>query len=351
MAASSIIGWYADRADPALASIRLRMLWPMQALRGTGWCAEEYDPARGPSGYHTLVFSKSLTQRGLALARSAQESGCRVVYDLCDNLHAAKPGARRQRRIAVLEQFLQLAEVVVLATPALREQLLARYPQLADRSVVIADALETIASSSAALSWTDRWLMARLQRFLGRHPGALHCVWFGKSQGEMAGLAHLDPAVRELETFARSHPVTLTVISNRWARYRSHSSGWRVPHYYLPWSLSSFGPALRAHHVAVIPVGLNDYTRGKSINRPAAALLAGLGVVADPLDSYEELREWVALDGWQAGLHSYVQQPPAQDRRLAMARAYLSDHYGEAAVARRWGELLAPQAHSRRAAG
>lgn len=350
MAPTGLIGWYADRADPALASVRLRMLVPLQVLHAQGWAVEEYNPARGIAAYHTLVFSKSLTRTGLAIATEARRLGRRVIYDLCDNLHAAAPGMRRQQRVAVLEQFVQLADSVVFATSALRRQLLERHPELTARGVVIADALEDLEPSHAPLQWTDRWRLDGLRRFLARHPRALHCVWFGKSQGKLAGMPHLAQAVRELESFSRSHPVTLTVISNRWTRYLAHSLQWRVPHHYLPWSLATFGKALREHQVAVVPVEINAYTQGKSINRPATAILAGLGVVGDCIESYEELSQWVELAGWQSGLLRYAEQPPARDRRLAVARAYLADQYGAASIARQWESLFTALGGARTAA-
>src|SRR3546814_3833222 len=72
-----------------------------------------------------------------------------------------------------------------------------------------------------------RYELSRLRALVAAHPEALHCVWFGKSQGNMAGLSHLDAAVVHLRHFARHRPVTLTVISNsrlKYLRSEEHTS-------------------------------------------------------------------------------------------------------------------------------
>jgi hypothetical protein len=332
------VGWYADDPDPALASIRLRMLLPMRELVAAGVHVAAYDRSHGVRAYDTLVFSKSLTRAGLGVARKARSAGCRLVYDLCDNLHQSRPGRRRRRRVAVVEEFLALADLVVFSTPVLRAQMLELHPRLATRSMVIPDALDTAGAPPGPLG---QWRLRRLQRFLMQHSDALHCVWFGKSQGRLAGLEHLKLAVRQLEEFSRLHPVTLTVISNRWMAYRRVCGQGRIPHCYLPWSQTTFMSALRAHQVAVIPVVANGYTAGKSINRPATAIMAGLGVVADSIDSYRELAQFVVLDRWQEGLHYYASNPPALDPRLAQAREYIADRYGGRSIAALWRQAVA----------
>ena len=81
-------------------------------------------------------------------------------------------------------------------------------------------------------------------------------------------------------------------------------------------------------------------TLGKSINRPATALRAGLGVVADALPAYEELRDFVAIDDWQGGLARYASAWPEERERLAQGLAHIDARYGDGQVADRWEEAL-----------
>src|SRR3546814_18792140 len=73
---------------------------------------------------------------------------------------------------------------------------------------------------------------------------------------------------------------------------------------------------------------------------PATAILAGLGVIADSIDAYEELRPFIALDDWQGGLRRYSACPPAGDLLLDAARSHLNLRYSADAVGRQWPELL-----------
>ena len=200
--------------------------------------------------------------------------------------------------------------------------------------------LESMQPPAGGPGLLDGWRLARLRGFLRRHAGALHTVWFGNNMGSLAGLAHVDAAVRQLEAFSAVRPVTLTVISNDARLYRAAGRAWRIPSHYLPWSLATFATALAAHDVAVIPVERNAYTRGKTINRPATAIRAGLGVIADAIESYEPLRAFIQLDDWQGGLAHYTATPPRADARLAAARDFLAESFGNARIAAQWRALL-----------
>jgi hypothetical protein len=180
----------------------------------------------------------------------------------------------------------------------------------------------------------------QLERFLSLHGRALHCVWFGKSQGQLSGFAHIDAAVNELQAFSRMHPVTLTIISNARWRYWTAAARWKLPTHYMPWSLNTFDQSLACHQVAIVPVERNQYTIGKTINRPATAIAAGLGVIADSIDSYEELRPFIPLDDWQGGLVRYLNHPPREDHHLEAARQHLHERYGRDAVGQLWHDFL-----------
>ena len=144
----------------------------------------------------------------------------------------------------------------------------------------------------------------------------------------------------ELEAFAKRHPITLTIVSNTWLAYRRMAPEFGIPTHYIGWSLAGFLPALRAHRVAIIPVGRNSFTLGKSINRPATALRAGLGVVADSLPAYRELQDFVPIDDWQGGLLRYASDWPRERDRLAEGLAHIDARYGDAHVADLWESAL-----------
>ena len=328
--------WHADSYDRRLASIRYRLLAPLDALRRQGVAIEQYQAGRD---YAAIIFSKSHSPAAVAAARRARAGGHEVIFDLCDNLFAAqRAGHASGARVARLREMLGLATHLTFSTATLAEQIAEEVPGLRAPTSVIPDVLDIDPPAALPLSLRDQVALASLRRFHARHAGALHCVWFGKSLGQASGYAHVGAAARELGRFA--HPTTLTIVSNDWLGYRGARRRWPVPVTYVPWTLASAAIALARHRVAVIPLEQNDYTAGKTINRPATALLAGLGVVADALPSYEELRPFIALDDWQGGLERYRQWSDETAAALAAGRAHLAAAYGADAVAARWRAIL-----------
>ncbi|WP_133365184.1 hypothetical protein [Qipengyuania sediminis] len=333
------IGWHADSFDAKLASVRYRVIQPMAALNALGLAVERLADDGDPARYDAVIFSKSHGKPALALAGAARAGGVPIVYDLCDNFLAASQARHMSSaRLGRANAMLAMADTLSFSTATLAEQLRAEYPDLTAEMVVVPD---TIDPPAVRAEWGRGRALAALDRFLAGHPGALHCVWFGNSLGRLSGYVHVGLAAEELRQFSAHLPVTLTVISNDRFGFWRASRRWRVPVHYVPWSLAVQGPALARHRVALIPVERNAYTLGKTINRPATALMAGLGVVASAIPSYEELRPYIFLDDWQAGLAAYARpDDPAWDR-IGEAQALLTARYGSAAVAARWQEVIA----------
>ena len=334
-------GWHAKSYNPKMASIRLRMLMPINFLRGCGMEVEPYSSEVGPQGYDVLLFSKSFSDEAVQIAREARRLGKPVVYDICDNLFEARVRLDTPGRLGRVREMMTLATHITFSTEVLARQVQSVMPEIAEKSRVVPDVIEDLAGQrQIENSSGEQRQLAQLERFLSSHEGALHCVWFGKSQGKLSGFAHLGAAVRQLEVFARSHPVTLTIISNdRW-RYWKAAFGWKLPTHYMPWSLGTFQQSLKLHDVAIVPVERNQYTVGKTINRPATAIAAGLGVIADSIDAYEELRPFIALDDWQEGLRRYAEKSPREEARLEAARQHLYRQYGTETVGQMWKTLL-----------
>lgn len=332
-------GWHADSYDQSLASVRYRLLMPLAALQAQGVSIERFDGARDPASYDGVIFSKSHSAAAVAAARALRDAGRAVVVDLCDNLAAAHAVRHvSDARLGRFRDMLDCATHLTFSTPMLAEQIAAAMPcPCADRRV-IPDALDMPGTPPAIATARGARQMARLDRFVDQHPDALHAIWFGKSLGRVSGYAHLHAAAARLA--AQPFPITLTVVSNAAVRWWLERWRWRLPVHYVGWRQETAGAVLARHRVAVIPVAANDYTMGKTINRPATAILAGLGVVADSIPSYEELRPFVALDDWDGGLARYRHDWESEQARLAAGQAWLTERYSAAAVARHWRTLL-----------
>jgi hypothetical protein len=312
---------------------------PLAALQAQGVPIEQFDPARDSASYDAVIFSKSHSAAAVAAAQALRAAGRGVVLDLCDNLAAAHAvGHVSDARLARFRAMLDCATHLTFSTAMLAEQIAAALPCPCRERRVIPDALDMPGVLPAAMSPRGERQLARLGRFLGRRPDALHAIWFGKSLGRVSGYAHLHAAAERLA--AQPFPITLTVVSNAPVGWWLGRWRWRLPVHYVGWRQETAAAVLARHRVAVIPVEFNDYTAGKTINRPATAILAGLGVVGDSIPSYDELRPFVALDDWNGGLARYRDHWNAEQPRLAAGRAFLAERYSPEAVARQWGALL-----------
>lgn len=336
-----LIGWHSDSFNPAMASIRYRLLAPMQALQAQGVRIEKFDRTRPAGSYRAILFCKSESAEAVEIAQAARAAGSQIIYDICDNVFAACDAGRfSDARLDRVQKLLGLATHLTFSTQTLADQFAERQPQLSARRSVIADTLDIGPCTAPSPRWGPRRDLALLRRFLKQHDNALHCVWFGKSLGRLSGYVHIDAAVAELGKFARTHPVTLTVISNSRLGFWKAARNWHVPTQYLPWDLATFGEALALHRVALIPLENNQYTAGKTLNRPATALLAGLGVIADPIPSYEELRPFITMDDWQLGLTRYARWDDGTRNAVAAGQEWLAGRYRPEAVAGHWAEVI-----------
>lgn len=333
--------FYAKRYARSKASIRLRVLEPIAALREEGVDAGRYPRLGSAQGYDVIVISKAFGRGAVKVASAARRAGSRLIFDICDNRFANNRVKGSQKHGQRTSALLSQADLVTVPTERMGHLLAQQTPEIAGRLRVVPDMLEDLSMlATRRLTVMERVRLARLRRFLAAHPGALHCVWFGNNMAGVSGVGQLDEAIAQLSQFAARHPVTLTIINNQPASYRAASPGWGIPSCFMPWTLASFPAALALHRVAIIPVSRNDYTAGKSINRPATAIMAGLGVIADAIESYEELRPFIALDDWQGGLARYAFDWDAEQGRLTAARDHLDRHYGRKRVAACWAEVL-----------
>ncbi len=339
---SALVGWKPVSADPAVASARIRCLNPLAELRRRGYPVEPHRPGRR---YAAVVFSKRYDAASLREARALQEAGTRVVFDLCDN-HFHYPGGRPElaRGAERLRAMLRLANDLVASTDALADVIRA---ELGDARpvTVIGDAVEEAIPVRAwpPVRWYRRRQLDLLERELGKpfRRDALRLVWFGARGGPYGpgGLADLARVREVLTAFQRERPLTLTIISNSERACQEAVRDWIVPHFYLEWHPLTFLEALGLHHVALVPVTPTPYTRCKTNNRVATALLHGLAVVADAIPSYEELRPFTMLDDWTGGLLRYA-DPAARADDVSRGRAHVRQRWTIGRVSDDWERLF-----------
>jgi hypothetical protein len=339
--------WWPHTDDPRVASFRLRSLQIVDAMRSSGRQAWIYRP--GAPVPRTLVLSKRYDTQTMTHAQELRgRQGTRLMLDLCDNhfhyTHDAS-GALRARADQ-LRQAIREVDVVVTASEALASVVSEECPGV-PAPVVIPDAAEPPHRArwfTPILHPRASWDVLRLQAELqgSRVPIQRRLIWFGNhgSMGVEGGLTDLRRIRTALESACRQTPLWLTVVSNDAGKYREIMQGWAVPGSYVTWHMDTFSRIARLHSAVVIPITPNPFTRCKTSNRIATAILHGLNVIADRIPSYEEFADSVILDDWTTGLGSYLDDAALRARHLRQAQLLLDRRYTLMQVSGSWLQVL-----------
>ncbi len=339
--------WWPHTTDERVASYRLRCGQIVVALARRGCEVRLWNEATGAAP-RVLVLSKRYDAASMATAVNMRSRrGTRVVLDLCDN-HFFHDDANDQRwaahRAANLRAAVAACDGVVVATQALAQVVRNECPSV-QHIDVIGDAVEDPTAPTASLRLGHamaNWRLRRLGRALHTQPNAKRLVWFGNhgSSHAKGGMLDLLSLRDTLDHHHRKSPLQLSVISNDAAKYRTLTRDWAVATHYLPWHAHTFSRALKLHEVCVIPIGLNPFTRCKTNNRVATALMHGLAVAADPIDSYLEFADSTVLGDWGGGFERLLNDTAHRHALIERGRQHLADHWTLSNIASQWLHML-----------
>lgn len=345
MSEQPLAAFWPHTEDERVASVRLRCGLIVQELQRSGIDARIHRP--DGVAPRTLVLSKRYDAASLVHAQALRaRAGTRLVLDLCDNhFHYEQAVEPFVQRAADLRAAVRSVDAVVAASVALADEVKQQVRD-APPIEVIGDLVEPRLQPPRRRTERLRqwWRLVRFRARL-RSAGALpgrRLVWFGNhgSPNVEGGMSDLVSLRQALHDHHRSAALSLTVISNSRERFEALTRDWSLPCLYLAWSSATFDDALALHDIALIPVRANPFTRCKTANRVATALVHGLGVAADTIPAYEEFRDCIVLDDWGAGLARLMDRPGERSAAVARARARLDERYAPAAIAARWLALL-----------
>lgn len=382
-----MITWKFKSLDVDLASVRYRGLRPATLLEARGLPAALIERNAVPDWESTrlVVFIKSFTTHDLALAQTAVARRIPVVLDLCDNIFVERyPGGRDGNPASVFEAMARLASCVVVPTTALAAVVRERIGPPADIRVV-PDGIERI---DDILQWRQRlqhveparrrgWsgllrkrerraLLRRLRERLrpdptdhrsdrtataraatqqqpGPDPERSRILWFGNSGAAHGhyGLTDLLQCRTALQVLARERPVELVVVSNDASRFRELIQPFELTTTYIPWSADGLPAVLPSMDVVVLPNSGDPFSATKSANRALLALAHGVPVVATPTAALAPLAPCTLPGDWLSDLRRYLDDPDLRRRHLEIAHEIIEAEYADAAILRRWQQLLA----------
>jgi hypothetical protein len=344
------IGWIPPSKNMNSASLRIRVLEIMHALRSLGHVCSFYG---GRGDVDILVVCKkydSATQGIMREYRRLRPDGI-IVFDLCDNHFYAEPtaGVARENldvRITQLRGALCQANAITTSSVYLAE-VISKECNIDPRKVfAIEDCYESLDGcrrfgvldmlSEIALRWLEYRLSIdgnRSRRF----------VWFGTHGVSYAdgGMVELLKRQDEINEACGREGVSLTIVSNSYAKYRKISSALKMRTYYIPWSRRTIDRVLRLHTFMLLPIGASPFTWSKSSNRPVTAMLHNLLVVCDMIPAYQQLQDHLVSPVGSESLRYVLSlSRGAIEQRVRAAYEHVVVEYSPAKIGKKWEVVL-----------
>lgn len=311
-----------------LASIRYRAIIPMEGLVARGHAASVLglDPLSFNEVRERLadadrvVFVKNYFEPACSerMIQELRARGVTTLFDLTDDRFQGDASGHLQRMVAQ-------AKVVVTVSPTL--QTIIKQHTGRD-SVMVGDPYE---GPRGAARWSP-------------DGGRLKALWFGYGSN-MVSLQQALPSL--LEAGSRS-PMDLRLVTANVegierdckafnSKYR-HALSLR----YAKWSPEETWRSLAATDFVVIPALPGaQWTLAKSPNRIIEALWAGRFVVAHPIPSYMEFKDWAWIGGDLAeGIAWMVDNGASIAGRVSAAQEHIAAAYSPASIATQWERIL-----------
>lgn len=325
------IAWKPFSANPDKASARLRSFLPCQYLKDAGWRCEIFEPANVAS-YELVIFQKAYDEESIMLAQSLTDRGVKTVFDLSDN-HFFNPDdmPALRERAERLRRMIKAVDAVSVSTPELGKLI-----EHGD-CVVIDDVVETPPGNVfSLLSGLKEWLT----NIVSARPWRI--VWYGNAgpDGPTFGLSHLPRVLPHLEALSAQKDIELTVISNSEELFQKYLGKVSFPVRYYEWNYETFPRIFRRQDVCIIPVDSNPFTACKTNNRLVLSLMMGVPVIADPIPSYDEFRDFVLFSDWTNSLRTYATDRNLRRDHVRTAQRYIRAKYNKKRVVSQWSALF-----------
>ncbi len=296
--------------DPGSASARVRVLDRLPGLARHGVTGELLALPRGwlarrrfyrsLAAYDVVVLARRLVGEGdlVALRRAARA----LVLDLDDAVWTRPFGRRDRRAAARFADAVRAADVVVVGSAALRDEVRGRHGHPLVRLVPPTSPLPEQVAPGA-----------------GAGAGPLRLVW----TGSRSTLPYLEALGGILEVFGREAPLRLEVVADAPARLPAG-----VPVTFTPWSLEAEDAALRRADVGLYPLRGDAWSQGKCAYKVRRYMAFGLPTVASRagggLETMDPPEAGLVADDegeWLRALRQLAGDPALRRRMGVRARA------------------------------
>ncbi len=283
----------------------------IEGLKTIGISAAQYSYGDKPTH---LILSKRYDQATIDHAKNLQHfHGTRLILDLCDNhFYSEQSSADACARRSDLLNAIESVDIVISSSHYLADTI--RTEVINTPKIVVIGDLTELPHEYSYLDIVKHpmsWALTKLLQFTWIRKGRsknTRLIWFGNHGGSFldGGMNDIARIRRELEHASDHTPITLTIVSNSFRKYKKIATTLNIPTFYIPWNQAFFSYILRLHTISIIPIKANPFTMAKSSNRVATSLIHGLTVIADPIPSYLEYSNSIYLGNWESNLHKVL---------------------------------------------
>ena len=293
-----------------IASFRIRCLNLKNELSQMRVVTRFYKPWRNPADI--IILSKRYDEKSISHAMEVKKKfGSKIILDICDNHFIYDNNSSNTKSNAkAFKDAIKSVDHVITSSEYLKDLVLTECGDSIKVSVMF-DLVEMVNNPNFFAKLKDCKAEIELNKFAKKlrkenNDRMRRLVWFGNHRGSyhQAGMQDLECMKPAIVALSKTHPVSLTVISNSVSKFEELIQGWDIPVFYLNWRKNTISRALLMHGISLIPVTPNPFTLAKTANRVTTSLMHGLQVVADEIPSYTDFNDSIYLNDYEKSFNS-----------------------------------------------
>jgi glycosyltransferase involved in cell wall biosynthesis len=292
------------------------------------------------SKYRAIIFSKLYDENNQKLAIQLKNNQAKIIFDLCDN-HFYNPYnlPEYQKAKVNLIKMIELADWVVCSSFALKKTILMELNTCAEKIVVIED---PVVPCNILHDNLDIKIECNLLNDIHADAKPVRLLWFGAfgSPNAQSGMIDILKISDLLINFSKKYPIELIVCSNNENLFNEEIRPLPFKSYYIEWSEKNLDYLLSNVDAVVLPISKNPYTNCKTNNRLATALLYGVPVISDSIESYESFRPYAFIDDWELGLTMLIERRHEAKEMAIRGRNYALQNFSKEQIADQWASFL-----------